>query len=189
MAKIDVSTIEGYENMSAEDKLNAVLGLDVPDSSELEKLKSQISNKNSEISEWKKKHNALLDEDQRRQLEIEDTINELKKRNEVLERSQSVSDYKAGLLEAGFAPEEASNAAEKLADGNIKGFFENLMNFRGSMEKTIKANLIRQNPKPGDVGGTELIMTKEKYNTLTMREKMQFMSDHPDEYEAMKKGE
>lgn len=189
MAKIDVSTIEGYESMSAEDKLNAVLGMDIPDSSELEKLKSQISSKNSEISEWKKKHNALLDEDQRKQIESEDTMKALQDELQSLRRDKSVSTYKAKLLENGFTSDEASKAAEKLADGNIDGFFDNLASFRSSMEKNIKAELMRNNPTPGSTGGTDVVMTREKYDKLSMSEKMQFMSDHREEYEAMKKGE
>lgn len=58
MAKIDTSKIEGYANMTPEQKLAALEGFEYEDNSaELEKQKNALSKANSEAAEWKRKHN------------------------------------------------------------------------------------------------------------------------------------
>jgi hypothetical protein len=57
--KIDVSKIDGFEAMSAEDKLAALMGYEfeepkTPDNSEITKLKAALSKANSEAAEWKR---------------------------------------------------------------------------------------------------------------------------------------
>ena len=185
--KIDVSTIEGYESMSAEEKLNAVLGLDFPDAGEMKKLKDQLTKANSEAKSWKDKHNALLSDDERKANENAETLQTLQTELETLRKEKAVSGYKAKLLENGFLSEEADKGATALAEGDIDGFFSHLASYRTNMEKSIKADLQRQNPKPGSIGGSETTMTREKFNKLSMHEQMVFMAEHPDEYKAMKK--
>ena len=67
MAKIDTSRIAGYADMSLEDKLKALEAFEYNDNaSELEKQKAAVSKANSEAAEWKRKHNALLSEDEQK---------------------------------------------------------------------------------------------------------------------------
>ena len=64
MAKIDTSKIEGYADMTPEQKLAALEGYEYEDNAaELEKQKNALSKANSEAAEWKHKHNALLSEE------------------------------------------------------------------------------------------------------------------------------
>lgn len=186
--KIDVSTIEGFEGMSAEEKVNALLGIDLPDSSgEIERLKSSLNKATSEASEWKKKHNALLTEDQRKSEEENEAMNALKEELETLRKEKTVSSFTAKLLENGFAKEEASKGAQSLADGDIDAFFGTLSTYKGSLEKSIKTELLKNNPVPKDHGGSDTVMTKEKFAKLSIHDKMEFMRDHQDEYETMMK--
>lgn len=186
--KIDVSTIEGFDGMSAEEKVNALLGIDLPDTAnEIERLKSSLNKATSEASEWKKKHNALLSEDQRKAEEDNEAMNALKEELETLRKEKTVSNFTAKLLENGFVSGEASKGAQLLADGNIDAFFGTLTTYKANLEKSIKAELLKSNPVPKDHGGNESIMTKEKYDKLSMHEKMVFMSEHPDEYASLKK--
>ena len=55
MAKIDTSKIEGYADMSAEDKLKALEAFEYEDNAaELERQKNALSKANSEAAEWKR---------------------------------------------------------------------------------------------------------------------------------------
>ena len=75
MAKIDVSSIDGYENMTAEEKIKTLEAFEYNDNStELEKYKSAASKANSEAASWKKKHNELLSEDERKKQEQADSM-------------------------------------------------------------------------------------------------------------------
>ena len=75
MAKIDTSKIEGYANMTPEQKLAALEGFEYEDNSaELEKQKNALSKANSEAAEWKRKHNALLSEEEKKKQQDADKL-------------------------------------------------------------------------------------------------------------------
>ena len=183
--KIDVSTIEGYENMTAEQKLEALLSVDVSDS-EVAKLKKQISDKNAEIADWKKKHNALLSEDERKKTENEEILTQMQQELETLRREKAVSGFTAKFIGLGLSEADSLKAAESLGDGNFENLFSVLGTYKTNLEKTIKTQLMQGNQAPGGSGGNEVVMTKEKYDKLPMHEKMQFMMEHQEEYEKMK---
>ena len=70
MAKIDTSKINGYAEMTAEQKLAALEAFEYEDGlSEVERLRNAISKANSDAAEWKRKHNALLSDDEKRKAE------------------------------------------------------------------------------------------------------------------------
>lgn len=75
MARIDTSTISGYENMTAEEKLLALESFEFEDKGEEnQKLRNSLSKANKEAADWKKKHDALLsDDEQQKQAREEET--------------------------------------------------------------------------------------------------------------------
>ena len=90
--KIDVTKIEGYENMSPEEKLAALEAFEYEDNaSELERYKNAVSKANSEAAEWKKKHNALLDADSQAKQEQEEELANLRKEVEDRRKDKAVS--------------------------------------------------------------------------------------------------
>lgn len=183
MAKIDVTSIEGYENMTADQKVEALLNLDYDDgSSEIDRLKDMISQKNSEVAQWKKKHNALLSDEDRKRTENDEAMQALKDELETLRKEKAVSGFTAKLLENGFSPDGASKGADALVNGDFDAFFGQLSTYKADLEKSIKADLIRQNPAPGGSGGTNAAVTKESLGKMSMAERMKFAAEHPDEY-------
>lgn len=187
MAKIDTTRIEGFENMSAEEKLQALLGMEIEDhSAELEKAKAQLSRANSEASEWKKKHNALLTEDERKAAESQELLESLQTEVNALRQEKTISAYKASSLEAGFGEDSAklAQALAPLPPEQASAVFGLLKTYRTNLEKSIKADLMRSNEKPGSVGGKETVTTKETLSKMTFQERMAFASEHPDEYRA-----
>ena len=71
MAKIDTSKIEGYASMSVEDKIKALEALEYDDNAaELERLRKANDKLSSESAEWKRKHNALLSEEEKKKQEL-----------------------------------------------------------------------------------------------------------------------
>ena len=54
MAKIDVTKIEGYDKMTPEEQIAALLGFEYDDgASEIERYKNAATKANSEAAEWK----------------------------------------------------------------------------------------------------------------------------------------
>ena len=82
MAKIDVTKIKGYEQMSAEDKLKALEAFEYDDgASEIERYKNAATKANSEAAEWKKKHNALLSTEDQKKQESEENMTKTSKQS------------------------------------------------------------------------------------------------------------
>lgn len=186
--KINVETIEGFDGMTAEEKVDALLAADLPDqSNEIERLKNSLNKASAEASEWKKKHNALLSEDQRKSEEESEVMNALKEEVATLRKEKTVSTFTAKLLENGFAKEDAAKGASMLADGNIDDFFGVLSDQKVKLEKAIKSELLKNNPVPDSHGGGNTVMTREKFNKMPMHEQMMFIQEHPEDYIDMKK--
>jgi hypothetical protein len=188
MAKIDVSKIEGYADMSAEEKLKALEDFEYDDgSSEIERYKNSVSKANSEAAEWKKKHNALLSEDEKAKQEQADFIAQLKKQNEELLRERDVAKYKTELLATGYSDELATETANALFNGDISKVLKNQATFVAEQKKAVIAEAVKNTPKPpvGNDGGKTL--TKAEFSKMSLNEQMKVFEETPDLYNELTK--
>ena len=183
--KIDVTKIEGYENMSPEEKLAALEAFEYEDNaSELERYKNAVSKANSEAAEWKKKHNALLDADSQAKQEQEEELANLRKEVEDMRKDKAVSTYKAKFLGLGYDETLADETATALAEGDMEKVFANQKKHLDTHEKTIKSDLLKKTPTPpaGDGGDT---MTLEKLRKMSSQERYEYSTKHPEEYKKL----
>lgn len=156
MAKIDTSKIEGYANMTPEQKLAALEGFEYEDNSaELEKQKNALSKANSEAAEWKRKHNALLSEEEKKKQEDADKLAQMEQELADLRKGKTVSEYKAKFVAQGYDEALAEETAKALADGDSAKVFANQSKFLEEYAKKVKADAIKKTPKPGSGSGTE----------------------------------
>lgn len=158
MAKIDTSKIEGYADMSAEDKLKALEAFEYEDNAaELERQKNALSKANSEAAEWKRKHNALLSEDEKKKQEDADKLAQMEKELSELRKGETVSEYKAKFIAQGYDEALAEDTAKAMADGDSAKVFANQSKFLEDYAKKVKADALKKTPKPtpgnGDNGG------------------------------------
>ena len=161
MAKIDTTKIEGYDKMTPEQKLAALEGFEYEDNAaEVERLKSANSKANSEAAEWKRKHNALLTEDEKKKQEDADALATMQKELDDLRKDKTVSEYKAKFIAQGYAEELAAETAKALADGDTAKVFANQQKFLEDYAKTVKADALKKTPKP-PAGDGNHTMTKE----------------------------
>lgn len=161
MAKIDTSKIEGYDKMTPEQKLAALEGFEYEDNAaEVERLKNANSKANSEAAEWKRKHNALLTEDEKKKQEDADALANMQKELYELRKDKTVSENKAKFIALGYSEELAADTAKAMAEGDTAKVFANQQKFLEGYAKTVKADALKKTPKPpaGDGSGT---MTKE----------------------------
>lgn len=151
--KIDTGSIEGYAEMSAEQKLAALEAFEYEDnSSEVERLKNAVSKANSEAADWKKKHNALLSEDEQKKQEDAAALESLKTELETLRKDKTVSEYTAKYISLGYEKSLAESTAKAMADGDMDTVFKNGEKHKEALEKKIKADLMDGTPKPGGAG-------------------------------------
>lgn len=155
MAKIDTSKIEGYENMTPEQKLAALEGFEYEDNAaELEKQKNALSKANSEAAEWKRKHNALLSTEEKKKQEDAEKLAQMEQELADLRKGKTVSEYKAKFVAQGYDEALAEETAKALADGDSAKVFANQSKFLEEYAKKVKADAIKKTPKPGAGAGS-----------------------------------
>ena len=185
MAKI-TDRIAGYAEMSAEDKLKALEALEEADNSaELERMKNAVSKANSEAAAWKKKHNELLGEEERKKQEQADHLAQVEKELAELRKEKTVSEYAAKFLGMGYEESLAKETAQAMADGDTEKVFANQVKFNDALKKAAIADKLKNTPRPGvgSDGGT--VMTLKKLRTLPDEEYEKFATEHPEEYKAL----
>lgn len=149
MPKIDTSKIEGYAEMTPEQKLAALEGYEYEDhSEELERQKAAVTKANGEAAEWKRKHTALLSEDEKKKQEDADKLASMEKELAELQKGKVVSDYKAKFVAQGYSEELADETAKALADGDMTKVFANQQKFLADYAKGVKAEALKGTPKP-----------------------------------------
>ena len=188
MAKIDVGSIEGYADMSAEEKLAALESFEYDDHSaeiaDLGKWKDAVTKANSEAAEYKKQLKTLQDQQKTGNTKADDTIAQLQAQVAELTRQNTIASYAAQFIALGYDSELAQATAIATADGDVAAVFENQRKFLAQHDKDLKADIFKQTPKPGQ-GGTGKqapAMTLEKYRKLSEVDKMKFASEFPEEY-------
>lgn len=149
MAKIDTSIIDGYESMTADEKIKALEEFEYNDNStELERYKAAASKANSEAASWKKKHNELLSEDERKKQEQADSLAQMQTELEELRTSKKISEYKAKFVAQGYDEALAEDTAKAMADGNSEKVFANNQKFLDDYAKRVKADALKKTPRP-----------------------------------------
>ena len=149
MTKIDTTRIEGYESMTAEQKVAALEAIEFADNTdELERYKKAASKANSEAADWKKKHNALLSDEERNKQQNAEEINTLRDRVAELEKEKLISAHKARFLALGYDEGLASETAEAMANGETDKVFDAQKKFLEHHDKAYKATLLGQTPTP-----------------------------------------
>ena len=161
--KIDTSTIENFDSMSAEEKLKAILDLEVTDTDTEKKYKDLISKANSEAKKYKDAMRAAEDklkdqmsEEERKVQEQQDRYKSIEEENARLKRDMSISHKTAFYQSIGFDEDLAKKTAEAFEDGDYATVEANLKSAHDAFEKSIRADVIRNNPKPNNAGsGTQ----------------------------------
>lgn len=188
MAKIDVASIEGYADMTAEQKLAALEAYEYDDHSaeiaDLGKYKDATDKATKEAAEYKKQLKALQEQQKTGNSKADDTIAQLQAQVAELTRQNTIASYTAQFTALGYDAELAQATAIATADGDVAKVFENQRIFLEAHDKQTKADILKQTPKPGQ-GGTGKqapTMTLEKFRKLSPEERAAYASQYPEEY-------
>ena len=188
MAKIDTSKIEGYDSMSAEDKLKALEEYEYEDNAdELEKQKNLLSKANGEAAEWKKKFNALSKDGKDTKESLEKKVTDMETELAELKKEKKQSEYVAALVSQGFSEDNAKDAAAALIEGDMVKYFECSRKHNEGLEKDIEARLLKNTQRP-PAGDADKGMTLEKLRKLSPDERLKYSEEHPEEYKKLYDG-
>lgn len=187
--KIDVSKIAGFDGMTAEEKLAALLKLEVPDEVDMSKFvaKETADKYASEAAELKKQlrtkqteEEIKKDEDEKSRKELEDKYNELLART-------TIAENKAKYLSLGYEDKLATDTAKALFEGNMEKVFANGAKHQAELEKRIKAEVLRDTPKPEGAGSGSKSLTKEQFNAMGYTQRVNLRRENQELYEKMMK--
>ena len=169
--KIDTTKIAGFDEMTAEDKLNALLGYEFDEPKEPEdvtKLKTALSKANSDAAEWKRQFRDKQTEQERAEAERAENEKALQEELAALRRGKVVDEYAKQCMGMGYDAALAAECAEAMADGKFNTVFEIQKRFMEAKTREIEAAAL--NKQPGLSAGAPPVNAAEKAETNKMRQ-------------------
>lgn len=185
MAKIDVSLIEGYKNMTPEQKIAALEGYEMADPDYSGYVKKDVFDKTaSELASTKKQLKEKMTDDEAAKQREQEEREKLQKDYEALLHKTTVSEHKAKFLAMGYDEKLAQETAEAMADGDTDKVFANQQNYLEAYGKKVRAEALKDTPKPTPDGDGK-IMTLEKFRKMSPQERYEYSVEHPTEYKEL----
>lgn len=134
--------------------------------SNYDKLKSNFDKTSSEVADYKRKEKERMSDDERKQAESE----EKEKRYAELEKQIAIRDY-ADELDDIADKTVKDKIVQSFAEGDIKGALKAFkawrVSYKAELEKTIKAELMKDNPQATAQGGKS---TKTKEDIMKIKD-------------------
>jgi hypothetical protein len=149
MAKI-TTRIEGYADMTAEEKLKALEELEIEapkdNSDEVTKLKTALSNANSDAAKWKAALREKQTEAERAEAERAEREKAVEDELRTLRRDKTVSVYVAQCLALGYDKDLALRAAEAMADNDAAAIMACQQDFLEAKQRELEAAALNKQP-------------------------------------------
>ena len=154
--------------------------------SENGKLRQANTNASADASNWKKKYNELLPENERLEKEREERTAAMQQELDALKAAKNVADYRAELTapDIGFDAELAQKTAEAMNAGNMKEVFGALREFIVAHDKALREQSLRNNPTlPG--GAAPKSVTQAEFHNMGYTERLKIFNEQPDLYKEL----
>lgn len=156
--KISTDSIQGFADMSDADKVTALLGLDLPDPVDMSQYvdKKTFDAKASEAANLSKQLKAKMTDDEAAKAQADADRKALEDKYTELLRKSTIAEHTARFIAMpGYDEKLARETAEALFDGNMDKVFENQQKANAAYEKKLRADLVKQDPKPDGAGGDD----------------------------------
>lgn len=162
MANISTESIEGFEGMTPEEKVAALLKLDIPEEVDLSGYvkKSVFDAKAAEASDLSKKLKGKLTEDEQRKAAEEEAkqqeaqkFKDLEDKYNELVKSSTLKEHTISLNGLGFDDKLAADTAVAIVDGDAAKLFKNMKTFLEGFRKSVEKELMDKNPGVNGNGG------------------------------------
>ena len=154
--KISTDSIHGFAEMSDADKVTALLGLDVPDPVDLSGYvkKEVFDAKATEAANLSKQLKSKMTDDEAAKAQADADRKELEDKYTELLRKSTIAEHTARYIAMpGYDEKLARETAEALFDGKMDVVFANQQKANAAYEKKLRADLVKQDPKPDGAGG------------------------------------
>lgn len=184
--KIDTSAIEGYADMTPEQKLAALEGYEIADPDYSGYVSKATFDKTaSDLAKLKKEALAKLTEDERAKQERDEELQRLKERNAELERTNTITKYKAQYLGMGYDEALAEETAKAWADGDYDKVVANTAAHITAHDKQLKAGMLGDMKTPPAGSGTKTLTADEIMAIKDDAKRQQMIAEHLDLFETL----
>lgn len=156
--KISTDSIQGFAEMSDADKVTALLGLDIPDPVDMSQFvdKKVFDAKATEAANLSKQLKAKMTDDEAAKAQADADRKALEDKYTELLRKSTIAEHTARFIAMpGYDEKLARETAEALFDGNMDKVFENQQKANAAYEKKLRAEMVKQDPKPDGAGGDD----------------------------------
>lgn len=178
------------DGMTLEEIEQALADIELPSdsSSEVEKLKAALSKSNSEAADFKKQLRAKMSEDEATKQKEAEEREKLQSDYDALLRKVTVSENKAKLLALGYDETLASETAEAMAKGEMDKVFVNQKKHLEAVEKKVRADVLKDTPKPAPGSGANTEITQEQFDAMGYSERLKVFNESPETYNKLNGG-
>ena len=181
MAKIDVTKIAGYADMTPEQKIAALEAFETDEPDYSGYVKKDVFDKTaSELAAKKKELAEKMTEDEKAKQKEQDERADLQVKYDKLLRESEISKFKAKFLGMGYE----EKLAEDTAHGDTDKVFANQKKHLDSVEKRARADALKDTPKPTPDGDSKT-MTLEKLRKMSPQERYDYSVKNPEEYKTL----
>lgn len=192
---IDVTKIEGFDGMTAEEKVKALMGYEYDDNSkalkeaqaEVERYKNAQSKASSEAAEYKRQLREKMSDEEKQAKDNAEKFENLKTEHDALLKKVKISENKAKFLALGYSEDLANETAEALYNGDTEKVFANQKAYQETLESKIKADVLKNTPKPVGGGGDPKVITAEELKKMSYKERVAFKNENPELYGELTK--
>ena len=162
MANISTESIAGFDEMTPEQKVEALLGVEIPEQIDLSGYvkKSVFDAKAAEASNLSKQLKGKMTEDEKRKAEDEEAkaveaqkFADLESKYNELLKNSTLKEHTLSLTGLGFDEKLAGETAAAIVDGDAAKLFANMKKFLDEYKKSIEKELMDKTPNPGGNGG------------------------------------
>ena len=183
--KISTEKIEGYKDMTLEEKLAALESYEIEEPDYTGYVSKEVFDKTaSELANSKKQLKEKMSADELKAKEDAESREKLQNDYDELLKKVTVSENKAKLLALGYDDALATETAEAMVNGEIDKVFANQKKHLDAVEKKVRSEILKDTPRP-DGGSSEVTMTKEKLRGMSAEERYNYSVEHPDEYKEI----
>lgn len=148
--KIDPSKIEGFDNLSADEKVAALLNQEIEveqtEPADVTKLKTSLSKANSEAAEYKRLLREKQTEAERAEADRAEREKALQDELASYRDRERISTYKANLMGAGIDEPTADLMAKSLPEGVSDEYFLATKSFLDNQRQKLLTESINKQP-------------------------------------------
>lgn len=149
--RIDPSKIDGFDGMTAEEKVKALLGQEIEvenpaDSADVVRLKNAYNKACEEAGNYRKQLREKQTEAERAEAERAERDKERDELLKTLLAEKRVSTYKANFMMAGYDAETADMMAKNLPDGVTDEYFAAQKAFLENQKQALLSEALNKQP-------------------------------------------